>query len=95
MFYFLLGVHIIISLLLILVILSQTSKGGALGGAFGGGASTASFGDEAEAILKKWTKYFILIFAISCLGLAFYTKGLNTPEVNTGVSEELKKELAK
>ncbi len=95
MFYFLLGVHIVISLLLILVILSQSSKGGALGGAFGGAASTASFGDEAETILKKWTKYFILLFVVSCLALAFYTKNLNSKVSDAEVSKELQKELAK
>jgi len=94
MFYFLLGVHIVISLLLILVILSQSSKGGALGGAFGGATSTASFGDEAETILKKWTKYFILLFVVSCLALAFWTKGMNAAESGGQVSEELRKELA-
>ncbi len=94
MFYFLLGVHIVISLLLILVILSQTSKGGALGGAFGGATSTASFGDEAETILKKWTKYFILLFVVSCLVLAFCTKGMNVAKSGGEVSKELQKELA-
>ncbi len=94
MFYFLLGIHIVISLLLILVILSQSSKGGALGGAFGGAASAASFGDEAETILKRWTKYFILLFVVSCLALAFYTKGMNAAKSGNGVSEELRKELA-
>jgi len=95
MYYFLLIVHSIISGLLILVILSQSSKGGALGGAFGGSASTAFTGDQAENILKKWTKYFIMLFVISCLTLAFYIKGLNNMSNDSAVAKELQKELAK
>lgn len=93
LYIFLLVVHTIISLILILLILSQSSKGGALGGAFGGATATALGGREAPAFLKKWTRIFIAIFAASCVFLTVYVS-TGDSETSNSASEKLKKELA-
>ena len=51
---FVLGIHIMASFLLILIVLLQSSKGGGLGGAFGG-VTEATFG-----AIEADPKYYIV-----------------------------------
>ncbi len=84
----LLVVHVIISIALILVILSQTSKGG-LDATLGGAAVNVFGGSGASAFLKKWTQYLGIAFLVSCIGLAFVVKNLKT----TSKAAELQKKI--
>ncbi len=83
----LLIVHVLICIGLVLVILSQTSKGG-LDATLGGAAMNVFGGSGASAFLKKWTQYLGLAFLASCLVLAFVVKNLpNTG--GTGLQDKL------
>ncbi len=64
-----LGIHITASLLLILIVLMQSAKGGGLGGAFGGVTETA-FGSRAGTFLTRLTTTFAILFMVTCLTLA-------------------------
>ena len=63
------GIHITVSLLLILIVLMQSAKGGGLGGAFGGVTETA-FGSRAGTFLTRLTTTFAILFMITSLTLA-------------------------
>ena len=63
MFGFLIGLEIFASILLIIVVLMQASKGGGLAGTFGGGTMGTMFGVRRTAdILSKATTVFAVIF---------------------------------
>ena len=64
-----LGIHIVASLLLILIVLMQSAKGGGLGGAFGGITETA-FGSRAGTFLTRLTTTLAVLFMITSLTLA-------------------------
>ena len=64
-----LGIHITASLLLILIVLMQSAKGGGLGGAFGGVTETA-FGSRAGTFLTRFTTTLAVLFMITSLTLA-------------------------
>ena len=70
MYIFLLLIHVIISVALVMIILAQSSKGGALDGLVGGTASTMLGSHGASAFLSKWTKILGAIWVISSLVLA-------------------------
>ena len=86
-------VHIIISAILVLVILVQTSKGGGLSGALGGTATNVLGGQGAPAFLKKATIVLALLFMLSCFGLAFYLKGGGKSIGKATAVDKLKKEI--
>lgn len=70
-------VHVLICIALVLVILSQTSKGG-LDATLGGAAMNVFGGSGASAFLKRWTQYLGVAFVVSCLVMAFLVKNLKT-----------------
>lgn len=82
-------VHAIICVVLVLVILSQTSKGG-LDANLGGAAMNVFGGSGASQFLKKWTQILALVFAASCLLLAFLVKDLSSG-AGSGVQERQKR----
>ncbi|KQC11207.1 MAG: hypothetical protein APR54_11160 [Candidatus Cloacimonas sp. SDB] len=67
----LLIIHVIISVSLILVILAQSGKGGALDGLVGGTASNVLGGQGASKFLKNATKILGVAFMLSCILLVF------------------------
>jgi len=69
MFNLILGIHITVSFLLILTVLTQSAKGGGLGGAFGGVTETA-FGSRAGTFLTRLTTTLAILFMITSLILA-------------------------
>jgi preprotein translocase subunit SecG len=73
----LLGIHILVSVALILVVLLQSGKGGGLAGAFGGGGGVgAVFGGQTAAdFLTKATRYLAIGFMLTSLVLALTTRG--------------------
>lgn len=74
MFYTLLIIlHIFSSLLLILLVLMQSSKGEGLSGAFGMGSGTTSlFGADTATVLTKGTVVLAVIFSVTSLSLALW-----------------------
>jgi len=75
MFTFITVIHVIVALFLILFVLLQDSKGGAMG-SLGGGASGSSsvFGlTGASSFLVKATRWVAILFAITCILLTMKT----------------------
>jgi preprotein translocase subunit SecG len=65
-------IHILVCVLLVLIVLLQTSKGADIGAAFGGGASQTLFGSAGPGgFLTKITTGVAIIFMITSIGLAY------------------------
>ncbi len=80
-------IHIIISAALVLVILSQTSKGG-LDANLGGAAMNVFGGSGASKFLRKWTQILGVIFVVSCLFLAFQVSRMNETKAPKVLNEK-------
>jgi preprotein translocase subunit SecG len=68
-------VHIIGCVLLTIVVLMQSSKGGALSAAFGGSSGQIFGGRETATFLGKATQYIAILFFLTSLSLAFLSTG--------------------
>lgn len=80
LFKLLLGLHVFVCLVLILVVLLQSSKGSGLAGAFGGGGGQTMFGgQETATFLSKLTTYLAVLFMVLSLVLAFMSARRSTP----------------
>lgn len=67
-------VHIVIGLSLVLFVLLQDPKGGAMGVFSGGSSSNTFFGSSgASNFLTTTTKWLAVLFAVSCLTLTYIT----------------------
>ena len=67
-------IHIVICVLLILIVLLQTSKGADIGAAFGGGSSQTLFGSAGPGgFLTKITTGVAIIFMVTSIGLAYFS----------------------
>jgi preprotein translocase subunit SecG len=67
-------VHILIGLALILFVLLQDPKGGAMGVFSGGSSANSFFGSSgASNFLTTTTKWLAVLFAASCLTLTYLT----------------------
>ncbi len=78
-------VHVIIAVLLVIFVLLQDSKGGAMG-VFGGGSSNSFFGSTgATNFLVKATRWLAVGFAISCLTLTYVSTRRNTSVLDNTV----------
>lgn len=63
-------IHVITALVLISLVLLQDSKGGGVGGAFGGGTSNSVLGATgATTLAQKMTRWAAIIFAITSITL--------------------------
>ncbi|MGA1826118.1 MAG: preprotein translocase subunit SecG [bacterium] len=72
MYNFILAIHLIICIAIILIIISQSSKGSEMGAVFGGGASQTAFGSQGPgSFLEKLTTIFAVIFMVTSLSLAY------------------------
>jgi preprotein translocase subunit SecG len=68
--WFLIVLHVIISLFLVAVVLLQTGKSADLAGAFGGQGSQTAFGPRGAAnVLTKMTTYAAILFMFTSVGL--------------------------
>ena len=64
--------HVFVCAILMFVVLLQQSKGGGMGAAFGGGASTQVFGGRgAGNLLTRATAVCAAIFMMTSVGLAY------------------------
>jgi len=89
----LLIIHVIISVSLILVILAQSSKGGALDGLVGGTASNVLGGQGASKFLKSATRVLGLAFMISCILLVFQLRANSSvSSSSSGAVDRLREE---
>ena len=68
-------VHLITCVLLTIVVLMQSNKGGALGAAFGGSGGQIFGGRETATFLGKATTYLAVLFFLTSLSLAFLSTG--------------------
>lgn len=82
---FLAIVHVLIAIVLVIFVLLQDSKGGAMG-VFGGGSSNTFFGSTgATNFLVTATRWLALAFAISCLTLTYLSTRRNTSVLDNAV----------
>jgi preprotein translocase subunit SecG len=81
MFWFLIGIEIIIAILIIIAVLMQSSKGGGLAGTFGGGQMGTMFGVRRTAdFLSKFTSILAAIFiTLSLVINIFFLPNRSTP----------------
>lgn len=86
---FLLFLFVITCILLTVIILLQSSKGGGLAGAFGG-AGVESFlgGRGAGNFLSKFTTYLAIAFIVLALILAKFYGGTSAPDVQEHQQEQ-------
>jgi preprotein translocase subunit SecG len=78
---FLTAIHVLVSLVLIVSILLQSSKGGGLAGTFGGQASSTIFGPRgAASALAKMTQYLAGGFLVLSLVLSMLAGGSIGPQ---------------
>ena len=86
-------VHVLICLLLVLVVLLQSGKGGGLATSVAGGLSSASFlgGRTASNFLTKATTVLATAFFLSCL-VQFVTFDSGTQEASSATERMLQKE---
>jgi len=79
---FLIFIHLIISVLLVIVILMQASRGGGLSGTFGSTTSTAIFGGRgAGSFLSKVT----VSLAIAFMALAILISLISVPSTSDSI----------
>src|SRR5579871_6391736 len=70
LFYFVVVVHVLVSLFLIGVVLLQQGRSADLAGAFGGQGSQTAFGPRAAAnVLTRLTTWSAVIFMVTCISL--------------------------
>lgn len=81
MFWFLIGIEIIIAILIIIAVLMQSSKGGGLAGTFGGGQMGTMFGVRRTAdFLSKLTTGLAVVFIVLSLVInMFFLPHRSTP----------------
>lgn len=66
--------HILVAILLVITVLLQDSKGGALGIGGGGASSQSLFGATgATNFLVKATRWLASLFAVTCIILTYYS----------------------
>jgi preprotein translocase subunit SecG len=88
LFNLLIGLHVFVCLLLILVVLLQSSKGSGLAGAFGGGGGQTMFGgQETATFLSRLTTYLAVLFMVLSLLLAFLSSRRAAPGAHSIVRE--------
>ncbi len=85
-FYFVMVLHVIVSLVLIGVVLVQQGRSADLAGAFGGQGSQTAFGPRAAAnVLTRVTTWSAVIFMITSLSLTIlYMRGQHSRSVLEG-----------
>ncbi len=68
----LIGIHIVVSIALIIIVLLQMGKGAQAGASFGAGGSQAMFGSSGATFMGKVTAAAAIIFMLTSLSLAYF-----------------------
>jgi preprotein translocase subunit SecG len=86
LFYFILAVHILVSIVIIFVVLLQQGRSADLAGAFGGQGSQTAFGPRAAAnVLTRLTTWLAITFMVTSLCLtALYQRSTGPHSVLQG-----------
>jgi len=69
---FLIGLHVVVSIALIVIVLLQMGKGAQAGASFGAGGSQAQFGSTGGNFMSKVTVGAAVIFMLTSLTLAYF-----------------------
>ncbi|MBP7055630.1 MAG: preprotein translocase subunit SecG [Candidatus Omnitrophica bacterium] len=72
-YWFIIVIHVVVSLVLIAVILLQAGRGGGLSETFGGSSTQTVFGTKTSVFLKRATAASAIIYILTCLTLAVMT----------------------
>ena len=90
-----LGLHVLVCVILVLIVLLQSSKGtGLAGGAFGGGAESTVFGGRSAAtVLSKATTIFGAAFMVTSLSLTLLGSIRSSGAPRSIVAEEAAQQL--
>ena len=86
----LMGIHIAVSLFLILVIMMQGSKSEGLSGLFGGGGSGTLFGTGTRTFLAKLTTVLGIAFMVICISLTIFFSRRSPSLMEKSVMEQEK-----
>lgn len=68
----LIGIHIIVSIAMIVIILLQMGKGAQAGASFGAGSSQTMFGSTGGNVMTKITAGVAIVFMLTSLSLAYF-----------------------
>lgn len=68
----LIGIHIIVSIALVVIVLLQMGKGAQAGASFGAGSSQTMFGTTGGNTMTKITAGVAVVFMLTSLSLAYY-----------------------
>ncbi len=94
LYYSLVTLHVIVCVILVLVVLLQSSKGADLAGAFGGGGSQTAFGSRGPAsFLSKMTTIAAVVFMLTSISLSMMS--FNTQAQSKSVLETTKEKTSK
>ncbi|MBN1780802.1 preprotein translocase subunit SecG [bacterium] len=93
MIVFLSVLHVLVSILLVISILLQASRGGGLAGMFGGGGGMGGMfgGRGAASFLSKVTMWLAIGFAFTSLTIAFLSSGTG-PKAKSAIREVMERE---
>jgi preprotein translocase subunit SecG len=79
LYYSVATLHVIVCVILVLVVLLQSSRGADLAGAFGGGATQTAFGSRGPAsFLSKMTTGAAIVFMLTSIGLSLISTRTQT-----------------
>ena len=83
LYYFVIGIFLLLSLLLCGIIMMQEGKSLGLGAGFGGDTQDSLFGVSTAEVLKKITAWMFVIFLALCITLSFWTTSIGKKRLNT------------
>lgn len=84
LYWLVIAVHVVASLVLICVILLQAGRGGGLNEQFGGGATQTIFGTKTSVFLMRATGVCAVLYIFTCLALGVMTAHMGRSLVSKG-----------
>jgi preprotein translocase subunit SecG len=73
LYWLVIAIHVLVSLVLIAVILLQAGRGGGLSESFGGSSTQTIFGTKTSVFLMRATAVSAVVYIITCLVLGVMT----------------------